>query len=156
MSKTGWFLGVATGQSACPLKNLNILPARNPRRATLKSQVPVWLVLVNGGTAKRTTGAKRLRQLRTTLTSTSQTYNRTKASAPELAPCGCTPIVCGVKAGFDAHCCVLGMAFSESRSRHLRPAGSGGTDLFIIQCSLAPNPGLAKYLTVCLYEANTT
>jgi len=65
------------------LKNLNILLARNPRRATLKSQVPVWLVLVNGGAAKRTTGAKRFRQFRTTLTSTSQTYNRTKASAPE-------------------------------------------------------------------------
>jgi hypothetical protein len=71
-------------------KNLKPFSGRNPRRATLKSKVPVWLVLVNGGAAKRTTGAKRFCQFRTTLTSTSQTYNRTKASAPELVPCGCT------------------------------------------------------------------
>jgi hypothetical protein len=54
VSTTGWFMVAATGQPACPLKSLNILPARNPRRAILKSQVPVWLALVNGGAAKRT------------------------------------------------------------------------------------------------------
>ena len=47
-------------QPACRRQNLKHFPARNPRRAILKSQVPVWPVLVNGGAAKRTTGAQRL------------------------------------------------------------------------------------------------
>ncbi len=39
--------------STSPSSSILNFPAKNPRRATLKRQVPVWPVLVNGGAAKR-------------------------------------------------------------------------------------------------------
>src|SRR6516162_7955995 len=59
-SAQAWFLGASAGQPACCGQNLKTLSGKNPPRAILKSQVPVWTVLVNGGAANRTTGAKRL------------------------------------------------------------------------------------------------
>jgi hypothetical protein len=78
-------VGAATGQPACGCENLKSLSGKNPRRANPKSQVPCQDWAGQRWSRKPNHRREALCQIRTTLTSPGPTYNRTKASAPELA-----------------------------------------------------------------------